>query len=378
MAPIYQKAKLLKGLVAGDVAKTGPFYVGIDLTNRCNLRCLGCPYHSPQLNAASPPNPAVTDLSLDLFKRLCDELKTMHTNNLIFQGAGEPLLHPDIFSMISIAKALGFHVTLLTNGTLLDLDRVQSLIESGLDIIRVSLWASSVEQYQLNYPSNDPGNFRKVVNGLNLLAKLKDEQKRLFPHVMVYYVINHYNFKTIDAMVDLASGTGCNGLFFSPMHTPRGALTSFGLSADEERSICLSLSRAKKRLNSLSISENVDWALLRYKMAKPLWQTHPCYITWFHARIRVDGMVQPCGRCDSNVHFGNLHENTFHEIWNGSAIRRFRRQTFTSKGLATMSEHCYCTSCCYVGDNLRLHRIFRWLRPFAHLQRTTNNEARKN
>jgi radical SAM protein with 4Fe4S-binding SPASM domain len=378
MPTFSQKANLLKGLLTGDVARTGPIYVDIDLTNRCNLRCLGCPYHSPHVNTVSQRNPAVTNLSLDLFKGLCSELKTMNTNSLIFQGTGEPLLHPDVFDMISIAKAAGFHVTLLTNGTLLDPDGAQALIHSGLDTIRVSLWASSVEQYQLNYPGNDPANFGKVVNGLKLLAKLKDEQKKLFPHVLLYYVINRHNFQTIDAMVDLASGTGSNGLFFSPMHTVGGLLTSFGLSVDEERSIHLSLSRAKQRLKSLSISENVDWALLRYKMAKALWQTHPCYITWFHARIRVDGMVQPCGRCDSHVQFGNLHENSFDEIWNGPAIRRFRRQTLTSEGLATLREHCNCTSCCYIGDNLRLHRIFRWFRPFAQLKRPINNEARKN
>jgi hypothetical protein len=72
MATFYQKTALLKGLLTGEVAKTGPFYVDIDLTRRCNLRCLGCPYHSPHINDTSPQNPAVMDISLDFFKRLCN------------------------------------------------------------------------------------------------------------------------------------------------------------------------------------------------------------------------------------------------------------------------------------------------------------------
>ena len=151
MATLYEKIKLLRGLLTGEVAKTGPFYVDIDLTRRCNLQCLGCPYHSPHVNDTSPQNPAVMDLSIDFFKRLCNELKRMNTHGLILQGAGEPLLHPDVFEMISTAKAAGFHVTLITNGTLLDRETIEALIDARLDTLKVSLWASSAEQYQQNY-----------------------------------------------------------------------------------------------------------------------------------------------------------------------------------------------------------------------------------
>lgn len=369
MVTYYKKAKLLMGLLTGDVARTGPFYVDIDITRRCNLRCLGCPYHSPHVNTSLPRNPVVTDLSLDLFVRLCNELKTMDTHSLILQGAGEPLMHSGIFDMISIAKTAGFHVTLLTNGTLIDQHLARTLIDAGPDIIKVSLWASSVEQYQLNYPESDPDNFKKVVNGLKFLTSLKADRKSVLPDIILYHVINLHNFKTIDEMVDLASEAGCNGLFFSPMYTIGGTLNSFALSSDEERLVLLSLQRTRKRLKALSLANNIDGTLLRYKMANPLWQTHPCYIAWFHARIRVDGMVQGCGRCDYDIDFGSLHENTFQKIWNGSAIRTFRRQAFTPRGLATMSEHCDCTSCCFVGDNMRVHRLFRWISPFASLAR---------
>lgn len=181
MATFYQKIKLLKGLLTGEVAHTGPFYVDVDLTRRCNLQCLGCPYHSSYLNITPPRNPDVIDMPLDLVKQLYNELRTMNTHSLILQGAGEPFLHPGIFDMISGAKAAGFHLTLLTNGTLLDQDAVQALIDARLDTLKVSLWASSTEQYQQNYPGTNPDSFRKVVDGLKLLASLKAERKVCFP-----------------------------------------------------------------------------------------------------------------------------------------------------------------------------------------------------
>ena len=365
MATLDEKINLLRGLLTGEVAKTGPFYVDIDLTRRCNLQCLGCPYHSPHVNDTSLQNPAMMDISSDLFKRLCSELKTMNTHSLILQGAGEPLLHPDVFEMISAAKAAGFHVTLITNGTLLDRDIIQALIDARLDTLKVSLWASSTEQYQQNYPGTNPDNFREVVDGLKLLASLKAERNSILPMVQLHHPINRYNFQTIDTLVDLALRTGCTGLSFAPFRSfGVGALASFMLSAGEEQLVQLSLLQARRRLNSLSMSHNIDEVLMRYELGSAVWQKLPCYIAWIHARIRVDGTVQPCGSC--NVAFGNLYENTLHQVWNGSAIRAFRRQTLTCKGLASISEPCGCHFCCYVGDNMRVHRFFRWLSPFVH------------
>jgi MoaA/NifB/PqqE/SkfB family radical SAM enzyme len=322
LATLDEKIKLLRGLLTGKVAKTGPFYVDIDLTRRCNLQCLGCPYHSPHVNNTSLQNLAMMDISSDLFKRLCSELKTMNTHSPILQGAGEPLLHPDVFEMISAAKAAGFHVTLITNGTLLDRDIIQALIDARLDILKVSLWASSTEQYQQNYPGTHSENFRKVVDGLKLLASLKAERNSMLPMVKLHHPINRYNFQTIDALVDLALRTGCNGLSFAPFRSfGVGALAPFDLSTDEERLVQLSLFRARRRLKSFPMGHNIDEILLRYKLGSAVWQKLPCYIAWIHARIRVDGAVQPCGSC--SVAFGNLYENTLHQVWNGSAIRAF-------------------------------------------------------
>lgn len=153
-------------------------------------------------------------------------------------------------------------------------------------------------------------------------------------------------------------------IFFSFSSSWGGALASFALSPEEERLVRLSLLRARKRLDSLSMDHNIDEVLLRYELGSTVWQKLPCYIAWYHARIRADGTVQPCGPCNLEVDFGNLHKNTFHEIWNGLAIGAFRREALTCQGLASIGEHCDCGFCCYVGDNMRVHRLFRWFSSF--------------
>ncbi len=369
MTTINQKIGLLKGLVSGEVAKAGPFYINIDATQRCNLRCVGCTFHGPHVKKENHTSLAGVDLPLNLFKKLCVELKTMKTNRMFIQGSGEPLLNPNIFEMISTAKEAGLDVTLLTNGTLLNSGTIKALIDTRLDILRVSLWASSVEQYRKNYPGNNPDNFRKIIDGLNQVKKLKAQQKSTLPTTLIYYIINHNNSQTINEMVDLAVTVGCDGLYFTPMFNVQGKLASSMLSPEEEQLQKSALGRAKKRLKSLSMSHNINWALSRYNMIdKPLWERLPCYIAWVHVRISTDGRVLPCDRCNDNIYFGNLHENTLQEIWNGPLIREFRKKAFSKKEFgSTVGKNCNCKMCCYYRDSVSIHQVFKWINPFVRL-----------
>jgi radical SAM protein with 4Fe4S-binding SPASM domain len=372
LAKLYERAKLLHGLLGGDLARTGPAYVDIDLTSRCNLRCVGCPYHPPRVSG-SQLGRAKADLSVGLFKGLCGELKAMGTHSLVLQGAGEPLLHPRAADIIATAKECGLHVTMLTNGTLLDEEMIRGLIEAGLDVVRVSLWATSAEEYQRNHPGSDPANFGRVVGGLGLLARLKGEQRSASPRVVAYCVINRHTFRSIDAAIHLASEAGCDGLDFAPMHNAWGVAAQFGLSADEAQEVRHSLEGAKRRLESLSLAHNLAAVLRRYRIGQPVWEKTPCYVPWFHARVRAEGTVQPCGRCNEELNLGDLREQSFREIWNGPAMRAFRREALAQSGPGAL-EDCDCALCCYVGDNLRVHRVFRWLRPFAAATRSSQRQ----
>ena len=362
MATLTEKKKLLRGLLTGERAYVGPLYVTIDITRRCNLRCVGCRYHSPLLNIPAPGDQTILDISFDLIKKLFDEFATMGTHSITLMGEGEPMLYPHLVDSISIAKSLGFHVTLITNGTLLDEASIHSLIDSQLDLLKVSLWATSIEEYEQNYPGTNPDYFRRTVNGLKLLSLLKTEKKSEFPSVILHQPIHKHNFKKTDAMADLAYETGCNAISFSPFLSHRGKLAPYTLSPEEEKSLCLSLMKIKKRLNSLSMKHNIDETLWRYRIGEAVWDKFPCYIGWLHARIKVDGTVLPCGQW--NQPLGHLKENRFQEIWNGSGYFTFRRRTLTREGLASITKDCDCGFCCLVRDNLRVHRLFRFVSPF--------------
>lgn len=94
MATLKKMVKLLRGVINGEVAYTGSFYVDVDITRRCNMNCLGCQYHSSKTKGPSPGVREVKDMPFELVSRLGKELSRLGTREVIITGEGEPFLHP--------------------------------------------------------------------------------------------------------------------------------------------------------------------------------------------------------------------------------------------------------------------------------------------
>lgn len=369
MATIHQKKMLLKGLLKGTRAFTGPFHVAIDVTSRCNLQCFGCRFHSASFNNASAAGRNVPDIPLELFGRICAQLRSVGTKTIILSGEGEPLLHPGIFDMIARAKSFGFQVALISNGTLLDGKTSRELLLSGLDVFRVSLWAFCPEDYEKAYPGTDIKSFYRVLEGLNSLRYAMKEAGTCLPKVAIHHPVSKRNFNNIRKIVGLAKAVGVDRVSFSPFLSTRGRLSSDETNLDMGSSLVDTFKILKKELDESSIAHNIGQLFLRYKFVKRSGEwPFPCYAGWYHSRISVDGTVFPCGSCD--FRFGNLRDETFSEIWNGPAYRDFRRRTITRAGLLLLDSQCDCEYCCCAEDNFRVDRIFRWIPRFLSSKHT--------
>ncbi len=106
-----------------------PFLVQVVVTRRCNLACTYC----DEFDKTSPPVPT------DLLKRRIDQIRKLGAWSIEWSG-GEPLLHPDLCEITRYAKGKGFtRVMLLSNGFLLDQDKIEALNQAGLDDLQVSV-----------------------------------------------------------------------------------------------------------------------------------------------------------------------------------------------------------------------------------------------
>jgi len=351
------RARFLVSVLSGDHARQGPFCAAIDVTRRCNLQCFGCATHAP--GSAWTSDAAHDDFAWDDFERVCRELRALGTRKMILIGQGEPLLHPRLPDMIAEAKRRGFHLALLTNGTLLDGRLAPAIAGSGLDELRVSLWAADEHEYARNYGGTSPKMFQRVIDGARLVSDARPAGRLRTPRIVLHRPIDREGFRGLDRMVALARAAGCDALSFSPLKPFGQAAVERGLSPDEVLDLREVLARTGRFAREAGLACNDAAVLRRYEIGNDVWKGLPCYMGWVDVRIRTNGDVLACAPCRTPL--GNVGTSSLAEIWNGAAFRQFRRQTRTREGLAGLASDCCCDFCCHALTNDRLHRILRWL-----------------
>ena len=126
-------------------------------TLRCNLECKHC-YISSEDRAGSELS---TSQWINLLKQLNDWLGEC---SLHITG-GEPFLRKDVLEIIKYAVSKNIFTSVFTNGMLIDENNINSIIESGLSIIYISIDGVADVHDSLR----GPGSFDKAIKALELL-----------------------------------------------------------------------------------------------------------------------------------------------------------------------------------------------------------------
>lgn len=122
-----------------QVVREWPLLVDLELVSRCNLRCPMCPTVTQEFEEKRV-HPFKTGLmNWALVKKIIDEVAG-HIYSLRLSWVGEPTLHPRLVDAVRYAKEAGIpEVSFLTNGSRLHLSYMKSLIDSGLDLMTISI-----------------------------------------------------------------------------------------------------------------------------------------------------------------------------------------------------------------------------------------------
>ncbi len=137
-ARIRMEASLNEIHIRRPVGQLARLYV--EPTNACNLDCRTC-----MRNVWDEPLGKMSNL---VFERILDSLTAFSPlPTVFFGGFGEPLVHPHIIDMVRGIKELGAPVELITNGILLTEANAHGLMDTGLDVLWVSLDGATPESY---------------------------------------------------------------------------------------------------------------------------------------------------------------------------------------------------------------------------------------
>ena len=162
------------------ILKEFPIHLDIEVTNRCNLKCVFCdklPYLSPA---------QMGDMDIKLYKRIIDEGRENHLCSIKLSYRGESLLHTKLSKMVAYAKKQGIiDVYFNTNGMLLTENRSEQLIDVGLDRISVSVDGTDPEAFERERRG---AGFHRIVKNIDRLMELRDKKAASNPKVRVQTV----------------------------------------------------------------------------------------------------------------------------------------------------------------------------------------------
>lgn len=149
------------------VPLSAPLTIYVEPTNRCNLSCDFCPQSLEDYEDRTGKR---QDMPLEIWAKVMDEIRVMGIRSLKLYFFGEPLLHPDIREMVRIAKTACERVELTTNGMALSQRIARSLLASGLDYLRVSVYPT------ISHPKN-------VIRNVAYLRSIRDEAELSDPYI---------------------------------------------------------------------------------------------------------------------------------------------------------------------------------------------------
>lgn len=190
--------------LADQLPLNTPFGITVFTNTTCNLRCEFCIYTSEHMKR----NVYKHDMTMETFTKFIDELNLFpqKIKALHFCPCGEPLLCKDIANMIKYAKKANIaeKIDILTNGVLLTPEISDSLVDAGIDWIRISLNGLSDEDF-MQYCDRKV-DFNKFVQNLKYLYEHKGNTK-IYLKIMDYMVEdpvkNRFFHETFEPITDM-------------------------------------------------------------------------------------------------------------------------------------------------------------------------------
>lgn len=273
-------------IISSRQAPEFPLYILLEQRFKCNLRCPMCVISYPEKVSF---NTDETFMSDEIFMKIMKEASENYCPSIAVNSTEEPLLNKKIFERIKIAKEHGFiDLMMNTNATLLDEEKAEKILDSGLTRLLIGFDGHSKEVYEKIRVGAD---YEKVLANINRFLEIKKKRKAVLPLVRMSFVINELNQHEVDDYYnywkDKVDYIAFQEYIAPPVEAPR----VFGsvITSDKKEYNC------EQPRNSLTIRANGD--------------VMPCCSFWGYY-----------------LNMGNVQKNTIQEIWNGTRINAIRKQ----------------------------------------------------
>ena len=325
-------------------------YILWECTLRCNLNCLHC-------GSDCKKDATVKDMPSADFLKAIDQLSGIINphNTMIVLTGGEALLRKDLEQIGSSLYERGFPWGVVTNGMLLNKQRLEALMNAGLRAVTISLDGLENAHNWLRGSTKSFENAYKVIQLLPTAPQLKYD---------VVTCVNQINFNELAQLKALLIAAGVKEW---------RVFTVFPIGrAKEHEELQLSPTSFKALFEFIKQTRKENKIKLNYGCEGFLGSyEHEVRDQFFFCRaginiasILADGAISACPNLRENFIQGNIYRDNFREVWENK-YQIFRDRSWTRTGIcADCTFYKYCE-----GNGMHLRNENTGELLFCHLQR---------
>jgi len=314
--------------------------VYIEITTRCNLSCTFC-----VRNVWKEP---LKDMELKTFRKIISSLRELPELEMVSLGGyGEPLYHKNFFEMVKKLKRLGVRVEAITNGVLIDREKAQELVKSGLDNLTFSIDSVRPEKYK-GIRGID---LHFVLDNIKVLNSIRRKRESPTPRLGIEFVAMRSNLEDLLEFGEAIKSLGISTVLISNLLPYNEELKDQILYGDLPDSsgldhiiyflphrlpakVTLAKMKVKTERKCNFIANKataISWDGL-VSPCYPLMHSHPCYI--LGRRKEIFKFI-----------FGDVNKKKLLDIWNSKEYLDFRRKVevfdFPSCTDCDLAQGCY-------------------------------------
>jgi len=324
------------------MTKAMPTSMTINTDGQCNLQCIMCfrrTFSQESLRAISA--------DFGIFRKVADEVFP-YLRRVLLTVWGEPLMDATFGEQLRIMKEYSVRLDLITNGTLLDNDRLINEILTVLDVLSVSLDAATMGTYE---SIRVGAKFEQVIENIKRFNYLRRKiLKERRPRLELSYVLMRRNIEEFPQFVELAKELEADWIQANHLVVHREEMRKESLVYYKELANHYLLG-AQKRAGELNVGLNIlplfKFDTVDRSGAEPLKNNstdgfRKCPFLWKGAVIQGNGDVSPCCVPGYPI-MGNIKEKPFREIWNNGLYQEMRRRLSTDTPFECC-KHCFFTA----------------------------------
>jgi pyrroloquinoline quinone biosynthesis protein E len=322
-----------------------PLALIAEVTHRCPLHCVYC---SNPLQLASVQEELTTAEWTSVFRQ-SGQLGMLHAH---FTG-GEPLARPDLTELIAAARAVGLYTNLITSGLGLTEQRLQALVEAGLDHIQISFQDS--REPAANWIAGAKAHAHKIELS-HAIRRRVDEKKLAFT---VNLVVHRQNLDHLEEMIAFIEQ-------LNPERVEIAHTQYYGWALANRAALMPTRAQLEKAVTIVAAAEERLAGRVRIDSVVPdYYAKYPkaCMGGWGRRLMLINpaGKVLPCHAAEvlPGMSFENVREKTLEWIWQeSSSFQKFRGEDWMPEPCRSCDRRtedfggCRCQAFLLTGDAL--------------------------